>query len=216
MTTRLCIYISILSIFSSSQSMEIIKKKIKQKHITENKHTNIITKEFFTTQRILDNNKTFPKEVITNIRRYCILLKEHDFEKNEQFAKHWNDFSIPVKYYTLLTPKQKKVIEYILVSTPYIGHGPNGPQIDYKLKSMKQYSQFVALPIELREYLTLLPKSALETQIIPYSPNTPINPGKTIQVKTVTADLLHNDGDFYGSISKPIIPENNKKKSHKK
>jgi len=57
-----------------------------------------------------------------------------------------------------------------------------------------------------------LPKSILEQQHLPYS-SIPINPDKTIQVKTTTADLLPNDGDFYGSITKPIIPENNKKKN---
>jgi len=195
--------------------MEIIKKKIKQRHITKNKHTNIITKEFFTTQRILDNNKTFPQEIIPQIRKYCILLQNKELEDNKRFAEKWNDFSIPLKFYPLLTPQQKKVIKYMLTSTPCVELLPNGPQVNYILKSIKQYDQFVTLPIELRKCLTLLPKSIVEQVHLPYFPF-PINPGKTIQVKIKTADLLPNDGDFYGSIPKPIIPEEHKKKNPQK
>src|SRR5437764_3632365 len=104
MNIRLFIYISILSIFSSSQSMEFIKKKIKQKNIHKDKNTNIITKEFFATQRIYDN-KTLPREIIIHIQKYCLLLHNEDLEKS-RFAKEWNNFSIPQKFYPLLTLKQ--------------------------------------------------------------------------------------------------------------
>jgi hypothetical protein len=194
-----------LSIFNPSQSMNILKKINLINH-NDDKNTSIITKEFFTTHRLFAN--TLLNDMVPLIRQYSILLKYKDLETNKPFAKKWDDFSIPIKYYPLLTIKQITVLESMFTSLPFVMFGRRKlPEVHYILESDKQYKKFITLPIELREYLTLLPKSVLEEQLQPHSLIS-INQKETIEVKRpMIADIIPNQNEFYGSVPKPIIPE---------
>ena len=127
--------------------------------------------------------------------------------------------------YYKLSPKQHHLLDELFDSQS-MGYIPSNniyvPKIDFFLKSEKKYKYFLSLPQEVRKCLTFLPQSIItaynESHKEQPLKNISINFHQTIQVKTTKAKaasvfgLTCNHSDFYDSIPKPMLPEEEKYK----
>lgn len=206
------LFISTIFMTSSLNAMEIIKKnKVHKKHTLDDS----INKELLFVHAITD--KKFLSNEITKkiILPYCAALKNKEFEdRSETFKETWFKDSLITRDYYFLTSQQKELM-YKIITTRFEALN----QIDYYLDSTKEYKLFLKLPIELRKNLTLLPNSIKSSLILLPGSSLYSNPDKTIQVKTTfnTVMIMAIANRYYDDgIPKPIIPEENEKKNHKK
>lgn len=164
----------------------------------------LITKEFCATTRIFE--AIFPQELIKYIKTYSILLRNEDFFSDKKFSQEWNDFNIPLKYYYFLTLEQKNCLKNIFKQKPYKNPGINLPPSLYYKISPAEYTVFISLPKEFREYLTFLPQSILKN--FKNYPSYPINQKKEILISPTALSTFNTSKELYQHIKKPIIPEN--------
>jgi hypothetical protein len=206
MTYRILIFMSILFINNSSQSMEIIKNKIyKKKH----KPTfNLYPHEFFFTQKMIETHN-LPQEIITQIRQYCLLARHKNFKNNFTRIDKWQDFLIPTKYQYLLSPQHKTILENLFKTKPI--EYSDSTNIYYVLPSKRIYKKFLTLPIEIRRCLVKLPQSKIKNPLM----GNYINYQKAIGVTTY--EMTHPGFGQIGSTeiikAKYIIPEDKHKTS---
>ena len=199
MSYRILIFLSILFITSPLHCMEIIKKYTYKK---KRKQTfNVYPHEFFFTQKMIKTHN-LPKEIVTQIRQYCLLLRHEDFKNNFTYMDQWQDFRIPTKYQYLLSSQHINVLEGLFKTTPIEFNDTN---IYYVLPSEKIYKHFLTLPIEIRRCLIKLPQSKIKD---PFMDNY-INNKKAIGVTTceMTTPAFGQMGSKEITKAKYIIPE---------
>lgn len=215
MILRTTVFMGMLFTTHASHSMEMVKKIIKNNHNTDDS----INKELHFAYRISKNN-ILPIDITKHITLYCVALKDEEFKEfSPVFQETWFKIDNPTLDYYFLTSKQKKLMRSLLTSRSMSNEGPAGTIVNYYLKSPKDYTLFLTLPLEYRQQLTLLP-SRINNLPSPY-----INQHKTIQVKTIPTKVipyrqppLHNSRCYgsnppiYETIPKPIVPEEINKK----
>lgn len=151
--------------------------------ITKTKHFCKIPaiQEFILTQQIGEQNNC-PKELINVIKRYNSVLRNKTFEEifSESYMAIWDDFSIPRGYNQLLTPVQLDSLKFLFYHDPRIVTDKKRTSL-YYLYSKEQYKTLVTIPIELRRYLTNMPKSVKQELMHP-NPDDKINKHCSIRV----------------------------------
>lgn len=166
MISHVLILFSLCFITSTAYPMEIIKKEtIKKKPTTKCQHP-IIT-DFLVIQRILN---TFPKDIITHTQRFCIQLRNKDFQNSFPSLNSWDAYTIPRHYHYYLTQQQTLCLNqyFIRDRLPYSdSHDDDISFSDYHNRrtsknyylSLEPYTVFMTIPVEIRQYLKKSPQS---------------------------------------------------------
>jgi hypothetical protein len=213
MTSPILIFIITLFISHSLNCMEIIKKKDPLKRKKQRHYQHPIIADFLVLQELKKESKkreTFPQDLIHQIQKLCIQLRNKDFKDNFLYVDLWNDFQIPFHYHYRLTPEHIKSLQkYFKYKPSYIPyHDEKRLAQHYSFDRKEDYEIFITIPIEIRRYLTQLPKSVQNQKAFPFT-NTDINEYKIVRVgyfhKTVFGDT------YQGIEGKFIIPEEKNK-----
>ena len=213
------IFMLMLCTINPLSSMEIIKEIKPQDY-----PATIINELFFAHH--LHKQNILAKDIINAILQYSIAIKNRDFNENTHpFVIHWKDCRIPTPYYHLLRSNQIDLLKEMLTCQPLSGaHSRFQARMYYHLKSKKDYTLFLTLPLCLRECFKLLPTSMIQALGGEYEAiNLKINPNITIQVQSPLTQIKHlivdlhdssldssRDNTFFGYKPKLMLPEEKK------
>jgi hypothetical protein len=150
------------------------------------KETSIIT-DFIFTEKIATEYR-LPAEIAPQIQQLCIQIRKDDVKYNRHPYNNnvgrpaWKDFGIPKCYLYYLTSEQGDCLQKYFESYIIHNHNKEKERVEmiYVLESKEDYKVFKTIPIQIRRYLTKIPKTSYEG--FGYS-HTDINEYKVLRVE---------------------------------